>query len=171
MDIPIIGIAGFSGSGKTTLIEKLIPCIRSRGLRTAVVKHDGHWFEIDHEGKDSYRFAHAGAEQVILTSGSKTVCIEQRGSTLEDSLHYVHDVDLVLVEGYKAADITQIGICRTANGKGLTAEPEHFLAVVTDREMPNCPVPVFGLDDTEKLTDYLISHRGRFTAFTPSVRS
>ena len=51
-NIPIMAFAGYSGSGKTTLLEKLIREIKSRGVRLAVIKHDGHQFEIDHEGKD-----------------------------------------------------------------------------------------------------------------------
>ena len=57
--IPILGVAGWSGSGKTTLIEALLPELRRRGLRTAVIKHDGHDFAIDQQGKDSWRFTQA----------------------------------------------------------------------------------------------------------------
>jgi molybdopterin-guanine dinucleotide biosynthesis protein B len=53
--IPIVSIVGKSDSGKTTLLEKLVAELRSRGLRIATVKHDAHSFEIDHEGKDSWR--------------------------------------------------------------------------------------------------------------------
>ena len=58
--IPIIGFAAYSGTGKTTLIEKLVRSLKAKGLRLAVIKHDGHRFEIDKEGKDSYRFTKAG---------------------------------------------------------------------------------------------------------------
>ena len=43
-------------------LERLIPKLKARGLKIAIVKHDGHRFEIDHEGKDSDRFTKAGAE-------------------------------------------------------------------------------------------------------------
>ena len=59
-NIPVIAFAAYSGTGKTTLIEKLVRELKNRGLRLAVIKHDGHKFEIDHEGKDSWRFAKAG---------------------------------------------------------------------------------------------------------------
>ena len=67
-NIPIMALAGYSGSGKTTLLEKLIREIKSRGVRLAIIKHDGHQFEIDHEGKDSWRFTHAGADITVVTS-------------------------------------------------------------------------------------------------------
>ena len=68
--IPAIAIAAYSGTGKTTLIERL-PALRSRGLRVAVVKHDGHRFDIDHEGKDSWRFTQAGAQVCVISSAEK----------------------------------------------------------------------------------------------------
>lgn len=160
MDTAIIGFAGFSGSGKTTLIEKLIPLLRERGLRLALIKHHSHDFEIDREGKDSYRFSHAGAEQVILASKYKTALVEQRGAELCDALRYVYDVDLVIVEGYKDAAIPQIGICRGENGKGFTAELSHFIALVTDIELSASPVPVFGIDDAAGVADFIIKKFG-----------
>ena len=53
--IPIVSIVGKSDSGKTTLIEKLLPELTRRGYRIATVKHDVHGFEVDREGKDSWR--------------------------------------------------------------------------------------------------------------------
>lgn len=38
--IPIFSVVAYSGTGKTTLLEKLIPLLKERGLRVAVVKHD-----------------------------------------------------------------------------------------------------------------------------------
>ncbi len=57
------GFAGWSGSGKTTLIEKLIPLFVKRGLRVSLIKHAHHTFDVDKEGKDSYRHRHAGASR------------------------------------------------------------------------------------------------------------
>ena len=45
-NIPVIAFAAYSGTGKTTLIEKLVCELEDRGLRLAVIKHDGHKFEI-----------------------------------------------------------------------------------------------------------------------------
>ncbi len=165
MKIPIIGFAGFSGSGKTTLIEKLIPILREKGLRLAVIKHDGHRVDIDRPGKDSARFSAAGAEMVVLTSKEKTAVIEQRTLSLEDSLQFIHDVDLVLVEGYKNADITQIGVARQCSGKGFPSEPNSFWRIVTDMEISNVAVPVYASSDILSLADDIVNHRDTFTYF------
>ncbi len=165
MKIPVLGFAGFSGSGKTTFLEKLIPLLREKGLRVAVVKHDGHRFDIDRPGKDSSRFSEAGAEMVILTSKEKTAVIEQRTLSLEDALQFVHDVDLVLVEGYKYADITQVGIARQASGKGFPSEADHYWRLVTDMAFPDAPVPVCGINDPASLAEDIAEHLDSFTFF------
>ncbi len=101
METPrIIGFAAFSGTGKTTLVEKLVLKLK---LRLAVIKHDAHNFEIDHEGKDSWRFAHAGADMTIISSPKKTAVIEQRPRTLLDNIAMVHDVDLRRLQAGKPA--------------------------------------------------------------------
>ena len=62
--IPVLGFAAWSGTGKTTVMERTIAALRRRGLRVAAVKHDGHDFEMDRPGKDSWRFAQAEACRV-----------------------------------------------------------------------------------------------------------
>lgn len=155
MSIPVIGFAAWSGTGKTTLIEKLVRLLKSQGYRVAVVKHDAHRFEIDKEGKDSWRFSQAGADMTLISSAEKTAIIEQRPRTFEENLAMLHDVDVILVEGYKQEDIPRIGISRKATGKGFPHPLESYVAVVTDEEIPNSPVPVFGLEDTEKIGEFI----------------
>ena len=106
----VISISGFSNSGKTTLIEKIIPLLKEHGLKVAVIKHDGHDFEMDHEGKDTYRFTAAGADTVMISSSSRYARLDETGRSLEKMLDDVKDADVVLVEGYKYADVRKIGI-------------------------------------------------------------
>lgn len=56
MGIPVLTFTAYSNTGKTTYLEKLIPCLKSAGLRIAVIKHDAHDFQADIEGKDSWAF-------------------------------------------------------------------------------------------------------------------
>src|SRR4030066_219431 len=102
--IPIVSIVGKSDSGKTTLIEKLLPELGRRGYRVATVKHDVHGFEVDREGKDSWRHKQAGAHTVIISSPQKVALIRdvEKDSTLDEIRgRWVQDVDLLLSEGYK----------------------------------------------------------------------
>jgi len=155
MSVPVVAFAAYSGTGKTTLIEKLIPILKARGLRLAVIKHDAHGFEIDREGKDSYRFTHTGADVVMLISQNKAAVVETRGWELREMLNGVHDIDLVLVEGYKNEGLPQIGISRTATGKGFPSpDLSRYLAVVTDEEI-GAGIPCFALDDYNGITEFI----------------
>ena len=155
MGIPVIGFAAWSGTGKTTVIEALVRELTRRNVRTAVIKHDAHGFEIDREGKDSRRFAQAGAQTVLLTSPDATASVRRRGSTLEELTAEIRDADLILVEGFKNATIPRIGLCRTDTGKDFPAAPETYIALVTDRTDTPPGIPRFAFGDTEALADFV----------------
>ena len=174
-NIPVVAFAAYSGTGKTTLIEKLILELKSRSLRLAVIKHDGHKFEIDHEGKDSWRFAQAGADITMISSSEKTAYVEQGDLSLEQLLGMVHDVDLILVEGYKNKDLPQIGIARKETGKGFTADISRFIALVTDMEVDTV-LPCFGLEDISPIADFIqermtVKNTNDFTHFNEEGRA
>lgn len=169
--IPVLGFAAYSGVGKTTLIECLIKSLKAQGLRIAVLKHDAHRMEIDREGKDSWRFTRAGAEVTIVSSAEKTFCIEQRPLQFEQVIEKVHDVDLILVEGYKKESHTQIGICRKETGKGFPDDLSRYAAVVTDIEEIKTDVPKFGFEDIDKLTEFIMKNMDDFTHFNEQGRA
>jgi molybdopterin-guanine dinucleotide biosynthesis protein MobB len=146
--IPAISIMGWSGSGKTTLIEKLIPILHRRQIRVGILKHDGHDFEMDHPGKDTWRFSQAGAEVVAISSGRQAAVLENRELELNDLLHRIRDVDLILVEGYKASDLPRIEVHRLANNKPLSTDPDGLAALVTDADIQTM-TPCFALDDAQ----------------------
>ncbi|MCR5733807.1 MAG: cyclic pyranopterin monophosphate synthase MoaC [Lachnospiraceae bacterium] len=105
----VLGIAGFSGSGKTTFIENLLPLLKERGLKVMVIKHDVHGFCIDHEGKDTKRFSDSGADRVMISSEKSGFArIDEEYKSLDEMLAMADDMDLVLVEGYKDADIPKL---------------------------------------------------------------
>ena len=62
----IFGIIGWKNSGKTTLMARLLEEFTRRGHSVSALKHAHHSFDIDHPGRDSYRFREAGARQVAL---------------------------------------------------------------------------------------------------------
>lgn len=155
--IPVIGFSAYSGVGKTTLVEKLIRILKAKGLRVAVIKHDGHGFEMDHEGKDTWRFTRAGADITMIASAKKTAYIEQREYSLKQMIEMIRDVDLILVEGYKNADIPRIGMARKETGKGFTADIGQFIALVTNMEVKT-ELPCFDPDDAEGVAQWIITH-------------
>ena len=163
---PVIAFSAWSGTGKTTIIEKLICCLKEKGLRVAAVKHDAHQFEIDREGKDSWRFSKAGADITIITSADKTAMIEQRPRELSDVLTMVHDVDLIIAEGFQQAPFPKIGISRSETGKGFRLPISSYIALITDENpdtIPGAadaasPLPIFGPEDIASVASFLIGY-------------
>lgn len=154
---PIVSIVGRSDAGKTTLLEKLVRELKARGYRIGTVKHV-HGFDIDHEGKDSWRHKQAGASTVALSSPKKVALIKDVESeeTL-DSLasKYFNDVDIILAEGYKKEAKPKIEVFRgQVHQTPLCLEYAHLLALVSDTSL-KLDVPRFELDDIEGLADFL----------------
>jgi len=119
----VIGLAGWSGAGKTTLLTRLIPHLIAQGLRVSVIKHAHHKFDVDVPGKDSWLHRQAGAEEVLVASGTRWALMhELRGAAepvLAELLAKMSPVDLVVVEGYKAGPHYKIEVHRAGNGKPL----------------------------------------------------
>ena len=155
-DIPVFSVIAYSGTGKTTLLEKLITELKMRGLRVAAVKHDAHDFDIDREGKDSWRFTRAGADVTIIASEAKTAIMENRAVKLEDILGRITDVDVILTEGYKSGAWPKIAVQRSAAGNPLPPEAEGCFAIVTDAP-GQTTAPCFALDDVSGLADLILT--------------
>lgn len=134
---PIITFVGKSGTGKTTFLEKLIPELKRRGLRLAVLKHDAHQFEMDRPGKDTYRFTAAGADVVTISNREKLAIIEQPPEELSvrDIVARLPQVDVVLTEGYKKSHYPKIEIHRAELNRPLLAQPQELLAIMTDEPL------------------------------------
>lgn len=158
--IPIVSIVGASNSGKTTLIEKLIAELTIRGCRVATIKHNRHGFEIDHEGKDSWRHKHAGATTTVVASPSRVAVIEDVTRDYgigELANRYIRDADIVLVEGFKENPFPKIEVYRTElKRERLTGAGDNLIALAVDSTIP-CPgaVPCFNRDDAKGMADLI----------------
>jgi molybdopterin-guanine dinucleotide biosynthesis adapter protein len=159
---PIVSVVGRSDSGKTTFLEKLIPQLKSRGIKVAVIKHDSHGFEMDRPGKDTWRIRQAGADAVMISSPNQMAMIRSglpREMTLDEVAATIGDaVDLVLTEGYKSGDKPKVEVSRRAISNGeLLCGPGELLAVVADgpREID---APLFDLEDAVGVADLLAAY-------------
>jgi molybdopterin-guanine dinucleotide biosynthesis protein B len=149
MAVPILCFVGRSNSGKTTLIERVIPELVRAGYKVATVKHAGHGFDLDTEGKDSWRHKRAGASSVmVLSKGSMAMFADVSDQmNVEDVRDRFLDrtYDLIIAEGWKHESYPKIVIVREQIGE-IPVSTEGLLAVVSDKAV-DLSVPLFGLDD------------------------
>ena len=155
---PIVSVVGRSNSGKTYLLERLIPHLTSKGYRIATVKHDVHGFEIDREGKDSWRHKAAGASAVVLASPKKIAVVkdlQEEWSLERIRSAWIQDADLILTEGYKRADYPKIEVSLFGDRTELLCTPEDQLIAVVSNRPWTVGVPVFPESEIHRLADLL----------------
>jgi molybdopterin-guanine dinucleotide biosynthesis protein B len=151
-----LGIVGWSGSGKTTLLTALVRVFRARGFSVSTIKHAHHDLPLDRPGKDSFLHAEAGAEEVILASGSGYALFAHGARPgLAGLLARLAPVDLVLVEGFKGDDIPKLEVFRPDLGQPPLWSRMPVLAVASDAALADCPVPVLGLGEVDAIADFL----------------
>ena len=160
MPIPIVCFVGRSNSGKTTFIERVIPELVRAGYKVATVKHAGHGFDLDTEGKDSWRHKQAGASSVaILSKGSMALFADVSDQpTVEEVRDRFLDetYDLIIAEGWKHEGYPKIVIVRDQLGE-VPISTEGLLAVVSDKPV-DLDIPVFGLDDVPAVASLIMKH-------------
>ena len=124
---PAISFVGRHNSGKTTLIEKIIGEMSERGFDVGSIKHHTHGnFEIDVEGKDSWRHKHAGASDVIIASPCKIARVRDVDSEVEcsDLIDAMPGHDIIIIEGYRQSGIPFIEVMRKDNPRDISYAEE-----------------------------------------------
>ncbi len=160
----VFGVTGWKNAGKTGLMERLVSEITARGLSVSTVKHAHHAFDVDHEGRDSYRHRMAGAHEVMLASGARVAQMtELRGDAeppLEALLARLKSVDLVLIEGYKREGHPKIEAFREVAGHDLIAPKDATIKAVASDVTLDVDRPVFDLDNTAAIADFVLRSVG-----------
>ena len=161
---PILGFCAYSGTGKTTLLSQLIPILRNRGIQVGVIKHAHHNFEMDREGKDSFRFRQAGATEVMLASSRRWVLLHENSEEADPDpgellqrMNLDH-LDLVLVEGFKHHMLPKIEIHRPSLGRDMMhPDLPGIIALASDKTpSDNLDIPWLDLNHPEKIAEFII---------------
>ena len=171
----VIGFCGYSGSGKTTLVEQLIVRIRLAGLRVSVVKHAHHEFDIDHEGKDSWRHRHAGAFEVVIASDRRLAKVREfeliAAPTVHQLIAELYDCDWVLVEGFKHADVLKIEVWRAEAAKPVQYPNDPYVVAICTDSPDRLPeptgLPLLDLNDPEAVIHFLLADPRRYEYRSP----
>ncbi|MEM9709582.1 MAG: molybdopterin-guanine dinucleotide biosynthesis protein B [Pseudomonadota bacterium] len=161
----LYGIVGWKDAGKTGLMERLVAEFVGRGLTVSTVKHAHHEVDIDRPGKDSYRHRAAGAREVLLATSERFALMhELRGAhepPLEALLARLSPVDLVLIEGFKSAQHPKLEVFRGAQGhEPIAKDDPHIRAVAAEGKVAPVDHPVFDLNDTVAIADFIAQDLG-----------
>ncbi len=153
-DPRLISVVGKKNAGKTTLVVALVKELVRRGHRVMSIKHGTHPFQVDEEGRDSWRHMNeGGAERVVMETPNQRVLISRITEPMgprELAQLYLSDAEFVVVEGFKDSDIPKIEVFR----KAVHAEPIYtpgaptFVGIVTDDREMRASIPVMRFSDT-----------------------
>lgn len=154
---PIISIvAPESGTGKTTFIERLIKIFAAQKISVGVIKSDAHGFNLDVEGKDSYKFQTAGAKSVAVISSDGYFMIERiENQNFLSVADKISGVDLILTESRTKNIYPTISLWR---GRGEVIKNEKIAAIFTSKPEKSDDIYQFDINDiksAEKICKFL----------------
>lgn len=130
---PVICIVGKSKSGKTKLMEALIKELKGKGLRIGALKYHKHGdFDMDIEGKDTWKYAGAGADTVAISSPVKCAVIKKldKEMGIDEICEHFKDCDVVLADGFTKSDKARIIVADSGEDIEIFERGCEVLAVV-----------------------------------------
>ncbi|MGL5712169.1 MAG: molybdopterin-guanine dinucleotide biosynthesis protein B [Paraclostridium sp.] len=155
----VVNIIGSSSNvGKTFVMEGLIKELKTRNFKIATIKHDIHGFDIDHEGKDTYKHREAGADTVIISSKNRYAEIREVKQEIDvlEIINKVHkENDIILVEGYKNSSLRKIEVYRNNISRNIISPIEKLIAVASDSDLDIKKVKVVKKNDFKTLADLI----------------
>jgi len=155
----VFAIVGAHNSGKTTFIENVIKILKQRNYKVIAIKHDPKGkAKTDVEGKDSWKFQKAGADEVLLVSPDKITTftkIEKEPHPLEIIEDFVNlDADFIILEGfkwYKGFDKYEV-IRKEENRDLLLKNNPELKGVITDYYKFS---PSFDINNPEEFVNFI----------------
>lgn len=151
---PVICVVGRSKVGKTSFLEKLISELKQRHYRVGTIKHYYGEFEIDQPGKDTWRYAGAGTEAVVISTPKKMALVRKLEQELpiEQIIPLLGKIDLILAEGYKKENYNQIEVCHP----DIAELPPHNKLLARVNCIPqNDNKPAFKADDIQRIANLI----------------
>ena len=154
----VIGVVGWKDVGKTFFATEIIKLLVSRKFKVGSIKHAHHNFDIDQPGTDSFKHRNAGSSQVVISSSKRWAKIiennNKKEKSLEELIKEFHDIDIVVVEGFKKENHPKIEIIEK-DSQIINREIKNLIAIVSD-EVFNSNIPVFKKNDIRGLVEFII---------------
>ena len=163
----VISFIGFSKSGKTAIVSQLVSYFTKKGYKVGVIKHTTKDFQIDKEGKDSWRIFNAGGDVAVLSPVKMALQIHlNRKLSLDELSDFFSGYDIIMTEGFKKEFKKAIVVARNREEldelleqiKKERGSKDGILAAVLDNNA-NLDIPVFHPDQIEELAKFILSIR------------
>ena len=154
----IVAVCGIKNSGKTTLLEKLVAGLDKRGMKVAVIKHDGHDFACDIPGTDSYRLSEAGAYGTAVFSEFRSF-VHKKGTNerAKDLIQYFPEADIIFVEGMKDSRYPKIEVIREGVSVHPASNQEGRFLIVTDRDPGEYQEQTAGFGEIDRIIGMVLA--------------
>ncbi|MEW9077903.1 molybdopterin-guanine dinucleotide biosynthesis protein B [Terrisporobacter glycolicus] len=159
----LMAISGCKNSGKTTLITKLIPKFCEKGYKVATIKHDGHDFQGDVVGTDTYKHKNAGAYGTAIFSKNKFMVIKE--DKFIDETYFIKlfpEADIIFLEGFKASDYPKLEIVRKGNSNRPICNEKNLIGILSDINVIEGNNNIIDLNNidiiVEKILNYMKNH-------------
>lgn len=153
----IISIVGLRGAGKTTLAVALASEFVRKGRRVMSIREADSAGAVDQPSSETARYFLEGKAERVMVAGPGQRAVFDRGANGNDpealAKGFLDQADVVLAEGFQSARIPKIEIFRREAGSAPLYRADHanageWLAIVTDDEKLQAPVPVLRFRDT-----------------------
>jgi molybdopterin-guanine dinucleotide biosynthesis protein B len=160
---PVLGFAAWSGTGKTTLLVQLLPRLRAQGLRIGMVKHAHHAFDVDVPGKDSYALRKAGAEQMLVASQRRWALMRDLPQPQEPVLTELlarldrEQLDLILVEGFRAVPFPKIELHRPSTGHPLLHPHDSSIIAIASDAPLQTSLPQLDINQPDAIAAFILA--------------
>lgn len=154
----IVAVCGIKNSGKTTLLEKLVEGLAKRGMKVAVIKHDGHDFACDIPGTDSCRLSEAGAYGTAVFSEFRSF-VHKKGTNerAKDLIQYFPEADIIFVEGMKDSRYPKIEVIREGVSVHPASNQEGRFLIVTDRDPGEYQEQTAGFGEIDRIIGMVLA--------------
>ncbi len=158
-------VSAKSNTGKTTIIENIIPFLKKKDLKIAVLKGNPHHYDLDTHGKDSWRFTKAGANISGITTSNEYLLFasELTENGVTAAIKRLPDVDLIIIEGDKNSNNPKFEVMRS----DIYTKPmlkNKTIALISDLNNLELNIPVIGIDHYEEIANFMYNlHLGNDT--------
>lgn len=154
----IAAVCGVKNSGKTTLLTGIVKELKKRGIKTAVIKHDGHDFTCDIPDTDSFWLKEAGAYGTAVFSDAR-IFVHKTGSgeREEEMIRMFPEAEVILFEGLKESSYPKIEVIREGISERPVSNAEGRFLIVTDRNKEEYEEETADFYETEKIAEKILT--------------